>query len=477
MFRKAFFSFVGWFHLTAHWWFKTLFGRLALLFALTATILVVISYYIFNWTVEDKDTILDIHDLYYHYKFVSSWKDLSDTASIRAELNNLQLTGTIYYLTSDTLCADDYIYNQNKESRLIYWSNAKKNISICNYFGYQNSNSVKIDYGIDFPGYVSFGDIQIDNAIHPATVIETSQYRVLLYIPTFTYQNEWYTFFPVVLLFVVFMLLLYFFVRKSLKPIYLMENRILSLQEGDLDSEIPIIGEDELALLSLNFNNLIKQIKNLLGQKERLLSDVSHEIRTPLAKMKLLTAMTQTSDDKIQKIDKQIRALDSIVTNILISDKLSAPYSNLDIEKITFENLLKQALDLAKQQNVQIKITTEITVECDVVKIAIAIKNILDNAEKYAPSKKPVTIEASAINKNAQIIIIDDGPGIPQTLLRNITAPYVRGANLQKSGFGLGLAICQKIISAHKGSLNISNHKTRGAAFTLMWPIKKGDKK
>ena len=472
MFNQSATSFVSWFHSTAHWWFRTLFGRLALLFALAATVLVILSYYIFNWAVEDKDTILDIHDLYYHYKFVDSWDDLSDTASIREELNNLQLGGIIYYLTSDTLCVDDYIYNKQKEVQLTYWSNVKENISICNYLGYQNSNSIEIDYEITFPGYVSFGDIYINHDIHPATVIETNQYRILLYIPSFIYQSEWYTFFPIVSLSVLFMLLLYLFVRRFLKPIYLMENRILSLQKGDLDSEIPIIGADELALLSLNFNRLIKEIKNLLGQKERLLSDVSHEIRTPLAKMKLLTAMSKTNDDKIKKIDKQISALDSIVTNILISDKLSAPYSNLDIEKISLKNLLQQALDLAKQQNVDIQIKTTDFISCDVVKMAIAIKNILDNAEKYAPSDKPVTIEASITKKEATITIIDDGPGIPKKLLKTITDPYTRGSNLKKSGFGLGLSICQKVIKAHNGSLMISNHKTRGAIFKLVWPTR-----
>ena len=451
---------------------KHVFGRLALLFALAATVLVILSYYIFNWAVDDKDTILDIHDLYYHYKFVDSWDNLSDTSNIREELDNLQLAGSIYYLTSDTLCTDNYVYDADREAALTYWTNSSQPISICDYFGYQNSNSVKIDYGINFPGYVSFGDIWIGKNIHPATVIETNQYRVLLYIPTFTYQNEWYTFFPIVLLSILFMLLLYLIVRKFLKPIYLMENRILALQDGDLDSEIPIIGEDELALLSLNLNSLIKQIKNLLGQKERLLSDVSHEIRTPLAKMRLLTAMLDP-DKKIKKIDKQIAALDSIVTNILISDKLSAPYSNLDVEKISLKNLINQSLELAKKQNVNIQITGDDLVSCDAVKMSIAIKNILDNAEKYAPSEKPISIIGEVLSGSATITIIDDGPGISKDLLENITAPYMRGDNLEKSGFGLGLSICQKVILAHGGTLTVKNHASRGAVFILCWPINK----
>ena len=110
------------------------------------------------------------------------------------------------------------------------------------------------------------------------------------------------------------------------------------------------------------------------------------------------------------------------------------------------------------------------TTVVDQIKMAIAIKNILDNAEKYAPSDKPVTIETSITKKDVTITIIDDGPGIPQKLLKTITNPYTRGSNLKKSGFGLGLSICQKVIKAHQGSLIISNHKTRGAVFQVIWP-------
>ena len=64
-----------------------------------------------------------------------------------------------------------------------------------------------------------------------------------------------------------------------------MQKRIIDLEKGDLDSKIKIKGKDELAVLSQNFNNLTSEIKHLLKQKDRLLSEVSHEFRTPLAKI------------------------------------------------------------------------------------------------------------------------------------------------------------------------------------------------
>ena len=448
------------------------FGRLAVLFIASASILVVLTYNVIYWGVEDKDNILDAHDAYYHYKFIETWGDLSDTTKIKKELENLQITAAIYSLSADTLCTDNYVWDQKLEKNLTYWTNSPGQFSLCDYISYQGSERLSDVHKIEFPGYVSFGDIWIGEQLFPATVIERNQFQVLLIITDYVYPNEWVTFTPVVILLFIFMFLLYRLLRHFLRPITLMQNRIFALESGDLDSKIDIIGQDELALLSKNFNTLISEIKKLLKQKERLLADVSHELRTPLAKMRLLSEIDSPSE-KMERINKQIDTLDSIITNILISDKLAAPYSNLNIEEITMENLLQQGLDLSKNKNVQVPATnTQLKVHCDVVKIAIVIKNLLDNAEKYAPSDSPVNITYGENKGVVQINVIDRGPGIPETLIDKIMRPYVRGKNLQKSGFGLGLSICKRVMGAHNGTISATNNNTKGATFSIQWDSK-----
>ena len=115
------------------------------------------------------------------------------------------------------------------------------------------------------------------------------------------------------------------------------------------------------------------QKKDLLQQKERLLSDVSHELRTPLSKIRLLIDLLKPKEkstllasdmqkagvdeetisktkkifyetnEKLNKIDKNILYLDSIITNILLSDQMSSPYTNLKIESSAISMLIKQA--------------------------------------------------------------------------------------------------------------------------------------
>jgi len=247
-----------------------------------------------------------------------------------------------------------------------------------------------------------------------------------------------------------------------------MQNRIVALEGGDLESKIEVIGNDELALLSQNFNTLIGEIKQLLQQKERLLSDVSHELKTPLAKIRLLIAMVKP-EEKIQKIDRHIDYLDSIITNILISDKLTMPYTNLEVDKIKIQTLINQGIELSKNKKVVYKEPDMSVVKCDIIKIAIVIKNLLDNAEKYAPSSRSVEIVSDIKGPVVSISVRDFGPGIKENLIQKITKPYVRGENVKQPGFGLGLSICKKVMVSHGGFLNISNHPDGGCCFKISW--------
>ena len=104
--------------------------------------------------------------------------------------------------------------------------------------------------------------------------------------------------------------------------------------------------------------------------------------------------------------------------------------------------------------------------------MSIVIRNLLDNARKYAPSKKPVEIHVARNKSITQISIRDFGPGISEDLINNITKPYVRGKNLKQPGFGLGLSICKKVLASHSGTLNIKNIDGGGACFMISWDSK-----
>jgi signal transduction histidine kinase len=461
----------NWFKETTIWWFTTLFGRIGVLFSIAAFVLVLVTYYVVNWGYTGRDDILDAHDAYHYNSLVSSWGSPPDISILERELNNLKLKCSIFIADNDTICAND---------TLIYWSNHIKDLSLCNYLSYGSTEDYFETHGIHYSNYVSFGDLEFDQDIVQATFVQqdTFKYLITLDIP----PTQPPTFFPFIILALLSLSTLYLITRRFLQPISLIEKRIVALEAGDLDSTLPVVGKDELAVLSKNFNTMVKEIKNLLKQKERLLSDVSHELRTPLAKIRLLLAMIKPEDQKnkdtkskIKRIDKQIKVLDSLITNILLSDQMSAAYSNLGKKPTTINELINQALELTfvEKEDIHIKTNINPPLLVDSVKMSIAIKNLIENAYKYADDNEKITLHVSEDSESVNFLVKDRGPGIPENLIKDITKAFVRGKNQAEAGFGLGLSICYKVISAHGGKLLIKNNPKGGASFTLCIPKEK----
>ena len=153
---------------------------------------------------------------------------------------------------------------------------------------------------------------------------------------------------------------------------------------------------------------------------------------------------------------------------------MSAPYSNLKNENVSVSKLISSALELTFVENVEIIKDDSVDefINVDSVKMSIAIKNLIENAYKYADSDEKIRVYIGNTNKHTTVLVKDRGPGIPENLIKNITKAFVRGKNETESGFGLGLSICYKVISAHGGKLEIQNNPRGGASFTLCIPKK-----
>jgi signal transduction histidine kinase len=253
-----------------------------------------------------------------------------------------------------------------------------------------------------------------------------------------------------------------------------MKNRVLALQKGDLDSKIEILGTDELAELSITFNKLISDIKNLIDEKHRVLLDVSHELKTPLTRMKLLLEMMP---DHIKKTELklEINFLNDVISNLLLSDKLDIPYSKLNLKKLEFCSFIKSVLvgfDTGKVilETGSIK---SLYLYLDETKINIALRNIIQNALKYDLSEKQIIVSLSIENNNLYITIRDFGPGVDPLDVEKIFTPFFRSEKTDHfSGVGLGLSIAKKIMKSHKGNIIFNNKIKKSSEFILSVPLK-----
>ncbi|NOZ08640.1 MAG: HAMP domain-containing histidine kinase [FCB group bacterium] len=431
---------------------KSLFLRIGLMVTAFTMALLIIIYLVVYFSFSEQDTILDTHECYYYAKMVQSWGIPPDTTKVLEDLENLKMMGCIY------------------ENGARIWAFPPDFVAD-GFEEYSNSEYLGSRYGIEIPLPVRFGDLGNLLATH---VIDGpfDYYIAINYVAPDDFVLR---FIPASILTSIFMVILFLFLRRYLMPIQLMKRRIRELEKGDLKTKIPIQGDDELADLSKTINRLISDIRELLNNKQQLLSEVSHELRSPLARMQLLIEMIPEHRNKT-RMKREIVFLETMIENLLLSGRLSMPYSNLETQPVKLDEFIDKVIALYPDSDIRFRLTSKIpdeTVVIDKTKMRIAFRNLLGNALKYGAEDQPIDISCRIRDYQVYLSVRDYGEGIKESDLKKITEPFYRlRSNYKrgKTGFGLGLAITKKIMLAHRGKLDISSEVGKGSTFTLVFP-------
>ncbi|MCB0154804.1 MAG: sensor histidine kinase KdpD, partial [Anaerolineae bacterium] len=235
----------------------------------------------------------------------------------------------------------------------------------------------------------------------------------------------------------------------------------------------------------------------LLRETEKLqtvlLNSISHDLRTPLAS---ITGALSSLQDDAAVLDKparltllttareQAERLNDLVGNLLEMTRLESGSLRLKLELGDIEDLVGVALaqlgHRLGERVVHIEIPeTMPLVPMDLVLVAQALVNLLDNALKYAPPAQPITLRASVAGAEAHLEVIDRGLGIPESELQRIFDKFYRGRSPNGiGGTGLGLAISKGLIEAHGGRVWAERRQPAGeTVFTLALPLASGSSK
>jgi len=390
---------------------------------------------------------------------VKGWENPPDTNLVKKEINNLHMWCGIFKREVN----ESGVPYPGK----IYWSNLPSNISLNDFYSWTISSDFESMYDLKIPLKVFFGGIND----MPVTVVDNGSYLFYLVID-YKPPSELNNLIIAFVLAIVFIIGLYLFIHSYLKPVQLMKNRIEALEGGDLKSKIEIIGEDELADLSYSMNQLIEDINVLLDNKHQLLLEVSHELRSPLARMQLLIAM-MPEHKNLTKLKEELEFLEGMIGNLLFSDRLSLPYSKLDLQKYSTQDIIGKVTEMFPTNCDRVKIDNDIPDEqvyIDETKFILALRNLLDNAFKY--SKPQADIKLTLVkNDHVEFQVKDTGIGISKADINKISQPFFQAnQTVSTKGVGLGLTICKKIIESHKGRLSIESEPEEGSTFTLHLP-------
>lgn len=277
--------------------------------------------------------------------------------------------------------------------------------------------------------------------------------------------------------------------RYFSKPIRNLRSAFDAAAEGNLDVRAgPQMGKrrDELADLGRDFDMMSSRLQALMDAQRRLLHDVSHELRSPLARLQAAIGLARQQPDKIgatlDRIERESVRMDKLVGELLTLSRLEAGVTGALNEEINIGELLAEIVDDAQFEAHAGDRQVELVGNCDVLLLgrfellSRAIENVVRNALKYTAAGGKVTVQAGASAGSMKIAVLDQGPGIPESEIAAIFDPFFRGSTGAASidGHGLGLAIAQRVVAAHGGTIRAANRAGGGLCVEIVLPLKAG---
>jgi two-component system, OmpR family, sensor kinase len=235
--------------------------------------------------------------------------------------------------------------------------------------------------------------------------------------------------------------------------------------------------------LATTFRAMAARIDGLIASHKDMSNAVSHEIKTPLARMQFEIELAQQTDSQadvrnaLRHIKDDITAINDLVTATLDYAILERAEMTLNIGAHNFTTLIPAIVDAVRRDTPpEIRMACDVQsdadkVNCDVHLIEAVLKNLLYNASRYA--RRSIDVTFSAREGLNQLLVDDDGPGIPEQDRKRAFESFVQldGTRNKKTGFGLGLAIVKRAIEWHGGAVSISESPQGGARFSATWPV------
>jgi two-component system sensor histidine kinase CpxA len=228
---------------------------------------------------------------------------------------------------------------------------------------------------------------------------------------------------------------------------------------------------DELGKLARDFDEMAERIESLITSQQRLSRDVSHELRSPLARMNVALGIAKQKASpevatQLERIENEADRLNQMIGRILTLSKLESGAQDYEKEKVDLIDIVASVVDdadfEARPLGKSVHFNGEGTCRVDGNEplLRSAVENVLRNAVRYTKEGTEVGVAVRQNNGNVKVSIRDHGGGVPEGELKNLFRPFYRvGEARERStgGIGLGLAIADRAIAAHDGTITAKN--------------------
>ncbi|HTJ70808.1 MAG TPA: HAMP domain-containing sensor histidine kinase [Actinospica sp.] len=270
--------------------------------------------------------------------------------------------------------------------------------------------------------------------------------------------------------------------RAALRPVEELSNATEYIaRTGDLRS-LPVVGDDELAQLTRNFNTMLEALARSQEHQKRLVADAGHELRTPLTSMRtnhdlLAQVMAKPDDDRLPAEERvalmndvraQMEELSVLISDLVELSRDEQPSHG--IERLDLRDIVDRATERVQRRAPALTYDLQLSpwyLDGDPAALERMITNLMDNAAKFSPEAGTVTVTLA----DGLLQVADQGPGIAEKDLAHVFERFYRSPEARATpGSGLGLAIVRQIAEYHGGRVAAARAPGGGALLGVWLP-------
>jgi signal transduction histidine kinase len=280
--------------------------------------------------------------------------------------------------------------------------------------------------------------------------------------------------------------------RYLTSPIVRLRAATQQLAAGDLSARAGSLSfrrRDEMAELVRDFDGMAERLEKLVKAQSRLLSDISHELRSPLARLNVALALARQrsgpeAQASLERVELEAERLNELIGRLLTIARLESGDEALQKYPLDLAELVAEIAEDAdfEAQERHCHVKASVAEDCFVIGdpslLHSAVENVVRNATRYTREGTVVEVQLEKRKglkgDDAVVRVSDSGPGVPPDALEKIFRPFYRiddARGRRTGGVGLGLAITQRAVRLHGGSVTASNLSSGGLLVEICLPL------
>ncbi|QBD81962.1 HAMP domain-containing histidine kinase [Ktedonosporobacter rubrisoli] len=279
----------------------------------------------------------------------------------------------------------------------------------------------------------------------------------------------------------------YWLAGRAFRPIQRLANTAREIGAKDLHQRVSVpLARDEVRDLAVIFNRMIERLERAFAQQRRFVADASHELRTPVAVIRNMTEVALAQPDGqedyglvLQEVNAESERLGRLINDLLALARADEGHVKLDHDPVRLDLLTADVVasmeTLATERNIEISTRRldPATVLGDAARLIQVIMSLVDNALIYTNRGGQIFLSVETCGSHVHIIVQDTGIGIAKKDLDHIFERFYRADPARSKavgGSGLGLALVEWMVHAHKGIVTVESQPGKGSTFIVTLP-------